>query len=60
MSKDKELYPYKDSLFHRDAIVFMIRDGKSICPICGEDLINNRCPECEGIVEIIHEEANDA
>ncbi len=60
MLKNKELYPYKDSAFHRDAIVFMIRDGKSICPICGEDLIKNKCLECEGIVEIIHEEVDDA
>ncbi len=35
------------SLFHRDSVVFMMRDGKMICPICGTELEGDKCPECE-------------
>lgn len=35
----------QESLFHKDAVVFMMRDGKLICNICGAELNGTNSPD---------------
>ena len=43
-----------ESLFSKDAVVYMMRDGELVCPICGAVLVDNKCLYCEPI-EILEE-----